>query len=124
MHGLAVYVKEGLPFAVNLSIENSTFSIGFTSLTNVFVFWDYNVHQKDRLTYSGGNGRPDDLCCNFSISNELTQIVNFPTQIPDCEVLLFWIYLFLLTLVFVLQWLSLLWGILIILLYQSPLAFQ
>ena len=124
MHGLAVYVKEGLPFAVNLSIENSTFSTGFTSLTNVFVFWDYNVHQKDRLTYSGGNGRPDDLCYNFSISNELTQIVNFPTQISDCEVLLFWIYLFLLTLVFVLQWLSLLWGILIILLYQSPLAFQ
>ena len=124
MHGLAVYVKEGLAFAVNLSIENSTFSTGFTSLTNVFVFWDYNVHQKDRLTYSGGNGRPDDLCYNFSISNELTQIVNFPTQIPDCEVLLFWIYLFLLTLVFVLQWLSLLWGILIILLYQSPLAFQ
>ena len=36
-------------------------------------------------------------------------------------VLLFWIYLFLLTLVFVLQWLSLHWEILIMLLSQFPL---
>ena len=26
-----------------------------------------------------------DLCHNFSISNDLTQIVNFPTWIPDCD---------------------------------------
>ena len=26
-----------------------------------------------------------DICYNFSISNDLTQIVNFPTQIPDCD---------------------------------------
>ena len=39
-------------------------------------------------------------------------------------VLLFWIYLFLLTLVFVLQWLSLHWEILIMLLSQFPLTFQ
>ena len=38
-------------------------------------------------------------------------------------VLLFWIYLFLLTLVFVLQWLSLHWEILIMLLSQFPLTF-
>ena len=24
-------------------------------------------------------------CYNFSISNDLTQMVNFPTQIPDCD---------------------------------------
>ena len=24
-------------------------------------------------------------CYNFSVSNDLTQIINFPTQIPDCE---------------------------------------
>ena len=24
-------------------------------------------------------------CYNFSISNELTQMVNFPTRIPDCD---------------------------------------
>ena len=39
-------------------------------------------------------------------------------------VLLFWIYFFLLTLVFVLQWFSLHWEILIILLSQFPLTFQ
>ena len=39
-------------------------------------------------------------------------------------VLLFWIYFFLLTLVFVLQWLSLHWKILIMLLSQFPLTFH
>ena len=39
-------------------------------------------------------------------------------------VLLFWIYLFLLMLVFVLQWLSLHWEILIMLLSQFPLTFH
>ena len=39
-------------------------------------------------------------------------------------VLLFWTYFFLLTLVFVLQWLFLLWEILIMLLCQFPLTFQ
>ena len=39
-------------------------------------------------------------------------------------VLLFWIYSFLLTLVFVLQWLSLHWEILIMMLSHFPLTFQ
>ena len=52
---------------------------------NVFVFGDFNVHHKDWLTYSGGTDRPGELCCDFSISNDLTQMVNFPTQIPDCD---------------------------------------
>ena len=52
---------------------------------NVFVFGDFNVYHKDWLTYSGGTGRPGELCYNFSISNDLTQMVNFPTQIPDCD---------------------------------------
>ena len=92
----------------------------------VFVIGDFNVHHKDWLTYSGGTDRPGELCYNFSISNNLTQIVNFPTRIPDCDSHspLFWIYLFLLMLVFVLQWLSLLWEILIMLLSQFPLTFQ
>ena len=29
--------------------------------------------------------RSGDLCYNFSISNDLTQMVNFPTRIPDCH---------------------------------------
>ena len=51
----------------------------------MFVFGDFNVHHKDWLTYSGGTNRPGELCYNFSISNDLTQVVNFPTRIPDCD---------------------------------------
>ena len=51
----------------------------------VFVFGDFNVHHKDWLTHSGGTDRPGELCYNFSISNDLTQMVNFPTRIPDCD---------------------------------------
>ena len=51
--------------------------------TNVFVFGDFNVHHKDWLTYFSGTDRPGELCYNFSISNDLTQMVNFPTRIPD-----------------------------------------
>ena len=47
---------------------------------NVFVFADFNVHHKDWLTYSGGIDRP-----GFSILNDLTQMVNFPTRISDCD---------------------------------------
>ena len=52
---------------------------------NVFVFGYFNVHHKDWLTYSSGTDRPGELCYNFSISNDLTQIVNFPTRITDCD---------------------------------------
>ena len=121
MHVLAVYVKEGLPFARDLPLENSADSyfcfrlallhsvsyfffryqlpllctlfdsilsiidevFSINPSANVFVFWD--VHHKDRLTYFGGTDRPSELCYNFSISNDFTQIVNFPTRIPDCE---------------------------------------
>ena len=51
----------------------------------VFVFGDFNVHCNNWLTYSGGTDRPGELYCNFFIPNDLTQIVNFPTQIPDCD---------------------------------------
>ena len=125
MYGLAVYVKKGIPFARDLSLENSTdsylccrmalfhpisyyfflcrspslFSCTiFDSISSnieevllispsadVFVFGDFNVHHKDLLAYSGGTDRPDKLCYIFSTSNDLTQKVNLPTQIPDCE---------------------------------------
>ena len=91
MHGLAVYVKEGLPFARDLSLENSADSylcFGLDLLhpsANVFVFGDFNVHHKDWLTYSSGTDRPGELCYNFSISNDLTQMVDFPTRITDCD---------------------------------------
>ena len=52
---------------------------------NVFVFGDFNVHHNDWLTYSSGTDRYVELCYNFSISNDLTQMVNSPTPIPDCD---------------------------------------
>ena len=104
MYGLAVYVKEGLPFGWDLSLENSAYSAAdsylcfqlvFDSVSssieevflihssaNLFVFGDFIVHQKDWLTFSGGTDRPGELWYNFSISNDLTQIV---TQIPDFD---------------------------------------
>ena len=66
-----------------------------------------------------------ELCYNFSISNDLTKMVNFPNRIPLIVTgLLFWICFFLLTLVLVLQWLSLYWEILIVLLSQFALTFN
>ena len=124
MHGLAVYVKEGLPFARDLSLENSSDSYlcfrlallhsvsyffflyrspsalctVFDSVSsnidqvllinpsaNVFVFGYFNVHHNEWLTYSGETDQPAELCYNFSISNDLTQMVTFPTQIQDCD---------------------------------------
>ena len=52
---------------------------------NLDVFGDFNVHHKDWLTYSGRTDRPGELCYNLSISNDLTQMVNFHTWIPDCD---------------------------------------
>ena len=119
MYGLAIYVKEGLPFARNLYLENSANSylcfwlallivlllsllsiifFVFDSLSsnidevlsinpsaNVFVFGDFHVHHKGWLTYSSGTDRAGELCYNFSFSNDLTQMVNFPNRIQDCD---------------------------------------
>ena len=52
---------------------------------NVFVFGDINIYHKNWLTHSGGTDRPGELCYNFSIANDLTQMVNFPIHIPDCD---------------------------------------
>ena len=52
---------------------------------NAFVLSDFNVHHKDWLTYSGGPDQPGKRSYNFSISNDLTQMVNFPSRIPDCD---------------------------------------
>ena len=124
MHGLAVYVKEGLPFA-RTYLENSADSylcfrlpllhsvyyffflywLPFSCLcmvfdsgsshieevlsinpsTNVFVFRDFNIHHKDWLPYSGGTDLPGELCYNFSVSSDLTQMLNLPTRIPGCD---------------------------------------
>ena len=48
----------------------------------MFIFGDFCG---DWLTYSGGTDRPNELCYNFYISNDLTQMVNVATRVPECE---------------------------------------
>ena len=56
------------------------FSVRVTKLhVLVFVFRDFNVHHKEWLISSGGTDRPAKQCYNFSISNDLTQMVDFRT---------------------------------------------
>ena len=52
---------------------------------NLFIFEGFNVHYKDWLTYSNGTDKPGELCYNFSISDDLTQMINFPTQTPEYD---------------------------------------
>ena len=86
MHALAVHVKEGIPFAQDLSLENSENSYlnSYPCLHTVFdaisskidkillinpcyLFFcgDLNAHHKNWLTYSGRSDRPGELCYNF-----------------------------------------------------------
>ena len=53
------------------------------NLSAVFAFGDFTIHHNVWFTYSGGTEQPGELCYNFSISNDLTQMVNFSTWIPD-----------------------------------------
>ena len=77
-------------------------------------------HVRDMIrTYS----QSGELCYNFCISNDLNQMINFSTKISDSDSpspALFDFYH--LSLLFVLQWLSLHWEILIML-SQFPLTF-
>ena len=157
MNGLAVYGKEGLPFARDLSLENSPDSylrfrlallhsvsylfffyrspslslctvfgsissnidevLSINPSVNVFVFGDFTVHHKDWLTYSGGTNRLGELCYNFLSQMSLACLLVSLTV--TFTVLLFGFV----SLVFVLQWLSLHWEIQIMSLSQFPLTF-
>ena len=81
---------------------------------------DFNVHHKDWLTSSGGPDRPGERCYKTTLLRQLTFLHRFLTV--TLTVMLFLIYCFLLMLVFVLQWLSLHWEILIMLLSQFSLT--
>ena len=61
----------------------------------MFNLGGFNVHHKDWLTYSGETDRGGGLSYKFSISDDLTQVVNFLTQILlTLTVLLFLIDIF------------------------------
>ena len=51
----------------------------------MFVFGDFNIHHKDWFTFTGGTDRIFELCYNFSILIDLTQMNNFCTWIFDCD---------------------------------------
>ena len=86
---------------------------------HVTVFGDFSDHHRDWLPYTGGMIELVNSC-NFFITKDLTHMFKFPTRIPDCDShnpgLL---NLFLLILVFVMQWLSFHLEILIMLLFVS-----
>ena len=67
------------------SISSNIDEVHSVNSAAVFVFGDFNVHHKNWLVYSCGTDRPGELCYNFSISNDLTQMVKFPSRIPDCD---------------------------------------
>ena len=70
---------------VSDSISSNVDEVLSTNLSaNAFVFGDFNIHHKDWLIYSDRTDRPGELCYNYSISNDLTQMFNFSTCIPDC----------------------------------------
>ena len=69
-------------YSISSNIDE-VLSINQSAIMFVFVF--FNVHHKGWLTYSDGTDRPGELCFNFSITNDLTHMVNFITRIPDCN---------------------------------------
>ena len=93
---------------------------------NMFAVKVFNVHNKDWLTYTTAICRTGKLCDNFSISVDLTHMVNFLNWLSDCHshsLVLLDLFLFLVP-VFVLQWTSLSWVILMILLFQVKFTFH
>ena len=89
MHVLAVYVKEGLPFARDFSLEN---------LEDVYLcFWLVLLLLRVNFTHSGRINRPGEVWYNDL--RWLTFLLG--SLIVTLTVPLFWTYLFLLTLVFV-----------------------
>ena len=84
--------------------------------STIFFLRNFNVHHKDWLTYSGGSDWPGELWWfQMALLRWLTFLLGSQTVI-----LIVLLYLFLLMLVFVLQWFSCNWKIVIMLLPQFP----
>ena len=80
-----LYQSPSLSCTVFGSISSNIDVLLINPSANVFFFGDSNVHHKDWLTCSGGTDRSAELCYNFSISNDFSQMFNFPTRTPDCN---------------------------------------
>ena len=68
------FLYQSLPLSLCTLFDAVSSNIGkvlsISLSANVFVF---------------GDGRSVELCYNFSFSNDLSQMVNVPTWIPDCD---------------------------------------
>ena len=141
MHGLAIYVKEGLSFAQNISLENSAdsylcFWLALLHSVSYFFFLYQSLSLSLCMVFDSTSSIIYEVllinpCANvfffgdFNIHLILRWLTFLLTiQNVNLFALLFWIYFFLLMLVFVLQWLSLHWEILIMLLSQFLLTFH
>ena len=166
MDGLPVYVKKGLPFARDLSLENSADSylcfqmFYFTQCLTSFSSIDHLLcycarflilFHLTQIRFSRSTlllmclsletstpiirtalpflGELIDLLNSviiFLSQMTLPRLLTFllASQTVGLTVLLFWIYLFLVMLVFALQWLSLHWEIHSMLLSYFPLTFH
>ena len=141
MHGLAIYVKEGLSFAQNISLENSAdsylcFWLALLHSVSYFFFLYQSLSLSLCMVFDSTSSIIYEVllinpCANvfffgdFNIHLILRWLTFLLTiQNVNLFVLLFSIYFFLLMLVFVLQWLSLHWEILIMLLSQFLLTFH
>ena len=67
------------------SISSNIDKVLSINLSAVLVVVALNVHHKNWLTYSGGTDRPGELCYSLDIATDLTQMLNFPTRIADCD---------------------------------------
>ena len=65
---------------VSSSIDNTLL---LHPTANIFVFADFNIHHSDWLKYSNGTNSYGIDAYNFSLSQSLTQLVDFPTRFPD-----------------------------------------
>ena len=91
---------------------------------NMFVFGDFNVHHKDWLTYSGGMIDLVNSVIIFQMILLRWLTFLFRSLTVTLTILFFWIYFFLLTQVFVLQWLFLFQWEIRMLLSQFPFTFR
>ena len=125
-----MYVKEGVPYTQDLSLENCWFLImfltEFTSHSSQFLTSFSSIYHLCFYTvFDSFLSNIDKVLLIDQSANVFSHMVNVPTWIPGCgyhspDIL----DLFLLMLVFVLQWLSLHWEILVMLLSQFQLTFH
>ena len=63
--------------------NNNKKALSIQPSANIFVCGDFNAHNTDWLIHSHTTDAAGISCHDFALSQDLTQIVDFPTRIPD-----------------------------------------